>query len=467
MSQSSLPRSSFFSLGLPADLFNNLESLGYTEMTPIQDECLPPALAGSDIVGQGKTGSGKTAVFGLCLLAKLNIATSGVQSLVLCPTRELAEQVAGEIRRLARGMPNVRVLTLCGGTPSRYQSDSLRHGTHIVVGTPGRAEDHLRKTTLKLDNLTTLVLDEADRMLDMGFEETLDAILEHVPTKRQTLLFSATFPDEIKTTVDRMLTDPVRVAIDQEHDASSITQHFYKVSNEEQRLVALRLLLLHFAPESAVVFCRTRQAVRDVANELHRLGFSVLALHGELEQAERDQVLARFANKSTAVLVATDVAARGLDIDALDAVINYHIALDPEVHVHRVGRTGRAGSTGIACTLFADEDIHRLLQIEAGVDPLKAQEALPTSDTLTQKPNTPEMITLEIYAGKKHKLRPGDILGALTGKHGIAGSQVGKIQILAMRSYVAVHKGAANQALRKLSEDKLKGRSHRARKLTN
>ena len=459
--------SSFANLGLPVALFDNLASLGYQQMTPIQAQALPPILAGADLIGQAQTGSGKTAAFGLCLLTKLDTRVSDIQSLVLCPTRELADQVAEEIRRLARGIPNVRVLTLCGGIPKRKQTAALQHGAHIVVGTPGRVEDHLRNASLALPALTTLVLDEADRMLDMGFQDALEAIVEHLPVARQTLLFSATFPAAIQATAERALKNPVTVRVETGNDAARITEHYYRVASEAQRLTALRQLLLHFSSASTLVFCSTRQAVKEVTQSLASHGFSVLALHGELEQMDRERTLARFANRSIAVLVATDVAARGLDIDALDLVINYHVAFEPEGHVHRIGRTGRAGNSGLACTLFSDEEAHRIARLEGTGDPLRDAEPLPPQTVLDQSPVQPDMATLEIYAGRKQKLRPGDILGALTGVNGIAGDQVGKIQLFALRSYVAVRHDAIRSALRKLSDGKLKGRSYRARLLGN
>ncbi|MCP5078348.1 MAG: ATP-dependent RNA helicase DbpA, partial [Psychromonas sp.] len=333
-----MSQQSFSSLSLHSDLLSNLESLGYNEMTEIQAQSLPTILAGKDIIAQGKTGSGKTAAFGLGLLQKLNVKRFRIQTLILCPTRELADQVGKEIRRLARSIHNIKVLTLCGGMPFGPQIGSLEHGAHIIVGTPGRIEDHLRKGTLNLDNVDTLVLDEADRMLDMGFQDAIDNIIEQAPKERQTLLFSATFPDQIENIAKRILIDPVNVKVESTHDNSAIQQYFYKVSNHEDRMLALRLLLLQYQPESSVVFCNTKREVQEVNDELVNRGFSAIALHGDLEQKDRDQALIRFANKSATILVATDVAARGLDIDNLSAVFNFHIAHDQEVHVHRIGR---------------------------------------------------------------------------------------------------------------------------------
>jgi ATP-independent RNA helicase DbpA len=456
---------SFAALKLSPELLQNLESLGYVAMTPIQAQSLPLILKGRDIIGQAKTGSGKTAAFGLGLLAKLDRKKFRVQGLVLCPTRELADQVANAIRELARTLPNIKVLTLTGGTPFGPQVGSLEHGTHIVVGTPGRVDDHLRRGTLKLENVSTLVLDEADRMLEMGFQKELDAIIEATPEQRQTLMFSATFQDEIQAVAGRIMRSPERVTALEMHDSTTIEQYFYTTNDDTARLTALRLLLLEYRPESAVVFCNTKKETQELAEALRSHGFSALAIHGDLEQNDRDRTLVRFANKSVAVLVATDVAARGLDIAALDAVINYHLASDDEVHVHRIGRTGRAGSTGVAMTFFADKERYKVDRLEKMLDISIEATALPPAALLETPPDRPAMATLQIDGGKKQKHRPGDILGALTGEHGIAGKQVGKINIFDSCAYVAVSIDAVSAALKKLNKGKLKGRACKARRI--
>ena len=460
-----MSQTDFSILNLHPSLTENLVSLGYEKMTPIQEQSLPYVLGGVDLIAQGQTGSGKTAAFGLGLLEQLDVKLFQVQSLVLCPTRELADQVAKEIRKLGRSIHNIKVLTMCGGMPFGPQISSLEYGAHIVVGTPGRIEEHLRKGTLKLEKLKTLVLDEADRMLEMGFQPALDAIVEKTPSDRQTLLFSATFPDQIKAISKRILKTPEHVQVASTHDNGSIQQHLYKVDEETDRLTAVRLLLLQYTPESSVVFCNTKKETQKVADELYRYGFSAQALHGDLEQRDRDQTLVRFANKSISVLVATDVAARGLDIDALDAVINYHIAHDAEVHVHRIGRTGRAGNKGMAFTLFDENEDYKVAQLEAYLGHSIDLESLPPLRLLEKDPPKAAMITLLIDGGKKQKVRAGDILGALTGEDGIAGKQVGKISLFDNRAYVAVTRAAAKLALKKLDEGKLKGRSFRVRRL--
>lgn len=458
-----MSQTAFATLTLHPDLLKNIASLGYETMTPIQAQSLPPMLGGQDVIAQGKTGSGKTAAFGLGLLAKLEVKRFRIQSLVLCPTRELADQVANEIRQLGRTIHNIKVLTLCGGMPFGPQVGSLEHGAHIIVGTPGRIDDHLRKGTLKLDNVTTLVLDEADRMLDMGFSDTLDAIIEQIPNQRQTWLFSATYPPQIQAIAGRIMNNPEVIKVASTHDDSSITQLFYPVGSNEHRLEALKLLLLEHNPPSTVVFCNTKKETREVTNALHDDGFCVLALHGELEQRDRDQALIQFANKSAAILVATDVAARGLDITDLDMVVNYNVAHDAEIHVHRIGRTGRAGSQGLACTLYSPKDEYKMALLGEYLNLEIQGKPLPPVSLLQQQPTAGLMVTLQIDGGKKDKIRPGDILGALTGSNGIAGTQVGKINVSATHAYVAVQRKVAKTALNKLMDGKLKGRSFRVR----
>ena len=455
--------SEFSSLNLSPALQENLTSLGYLQMTPIQAQSLPLVLEGKDLIAKAKTGSGKTAAFALGLLSRLNINRVDVQALVLCPTRELADQVAQEIRRLARALPNVKLVTLCGGTPTAPQSATLGFGAHIAVGTPGRILKHLEQGTLELSSLETLVLDEADRMLDMGFGEDINRVISYAPERRQTLLFSATYPEGIAQMSRGVQRNPVEVSVESLHEGSAIEQKLYEVP-AGQRLDALTWLLSHYQPSSCVVFCNTKRACNDVADHLAAKGFSALALNGDLEQRERDQVLVRFANGSATILVATDVAARGLDIKELGAVINYELTYDPEVHVHRIGRTGRAGRQGLALSLYQPSEAQRVNLIE---EYQQAPMPLGDLDSIGReiKLIAPQMVTLSIDAGRKTKVRAGDILGALTGEGGIAGADVGKIQISEQYSYVAVKRQVASAALKRLQEGKIKGRSYRARKL--
>jgi ATP-independent RNA helicase DbpA len=456
--------SSFASLALSPATLSNLQSLGYTEMTAIQAQSLPLMLKGQDLIAQAKTGSGKTAAFGIGLLEALNPRYFGCQALVLCPTRELADQVSKEIRRLARSTDNIKVVTLCGGVSIGPQIGSLEHGAHVIVGTPGRIQEHLRKGTLKLDGLNTLVLDEADRMLDMGFYDSIAEVIGQTPARRQTMLFSATYPPGIQQLSAAFMRNPQRVEVETQHDNTQIEQRFHEIS-PDQRMDAVLRVLATYRPQSCVAFCFTRQQCQELVEYLTARGISASALHGDLEQRDRDRVLAMFANRSLSVLVATDVAARGLDIDALDMVINVELARDPEIHIHRIGRTGRAGARGIAISLVAPAEGHRAQAIETlqkaplnwhPLSSLKPQEGAPLQ---------PPMATLCIAGGRKDKVRPGDILGALTGEAGIPGTQVGKIAIFDYQAFVAVERGIARQALKRLSDGKIKGRSLKVRML--
>ncbi|WP_371186046.1 ATP-dependent RNA helicase DbpA [Thalassotalea maritima] len=455
----------FSSTSLSTDLIENLTSLGYQTMTEIQAMTIPLMLAGEDVIGQAKTGSGKTCAFGLGLLSNLNVKRFRVQSLVLCPTRELADQVAVEIRKLARNIHNIKVLTLCGGQPMGPQIGSLEHGAHIIVGTPGRVEEHVRKGRLSLAEVNTLVLDEADRMLEMGFEEALDTIVSFCPEQRQTLLFSATFPAKIERLAAHLMKAPQKVTVESTHDSSSISQYFYEVEDEAQRIDAVKRLLLHFQGESAVVFCNTKAQCQQISDTLSTFGFDSAALHGDLDQRDRDRTMIRFANKSLSVLVATDVAARGLDVDDLDLVINYHIAHDPEVHVHRIGRTGRAGKNGVACSLMSHKEAHKVIRLQEYLGQEFEATNLPDDSVFNNKPVKAKMVTLQIDGGKKSKLRPGDILGALTANPAIKGEQIGKIKVQAMASFVAVDAKISKVALKTISDGKMKGRNFRVRLL--
>ncbi|HEY0922093.1 ATP-dependent RNA helicase DbpA [Rheinheimera pacifica] len=460
-----MSNTSFSSLNLPEALVSNLNDLGYSAMTAIQAQALPAILAGQDVIGQAKTGSGKTAAFGLGLLAKLDVKYFRVQTLVLCPTRELADQVAAELRKLARSIHNIKILTLCGGVPIGPQIGSLEHGAHIIVGTPGRVVDHLDKGRLNLDDLTTLVLDEADRMLEMGFQADLDNVIAKAPAKRQTLLFSATYPSAIAKLSERLLTNPLQVTVAEQHSTSSIQQQFFQVADNNARLNALRTLLLQYQGQSSMVFCNTKRETQDVADALHQFGFSVLALHGDMEQKDRDQTLVQFANGSACILVATDVAARGLDISSVDAVFNYQLAHDADTHTHRIGRTGRAGQSGIALSLFTASDAGKLIPLEDGLGIKIDAAELPAVDIATLKPAKPLMATLQLDGGKKHKIRAGDIVGALTASKQLTNDDLGKIQLHDIWSFVAVKRTAVKLALQLVQQGKIKGKSIRARAL--
>ncbi len=456
----------FSTLALGAAQLANLQQLGYTQMTPIQAASLPLALRGQDLIAQASTGSGKTAAFGLALLARLNPRRFAVQALVLCPTRELADQVATEVRRLARAEENIKVVTLCGGVPLRGQIASLEHGAHIVVGTPGRVMDHLERGSLTLEALNTLVLDEADRMLDMGFFDDIATVARQCPKERQTLLFSATYPEGIAKLSAQFMKNPQQVTVQAQHAEAKIEQRWYEVKDSE-RLHAVSLLLGHFRPESSIAFCNTKQQCRDLVAVLQAQGYSALALFGELEQRERDQVLVRFANRSCSVLVATDVAARGLDIASLAAVINVDVTPDPEVHIHRIGRTGRGDAEGLALSLASLDEMGSVGKIEQ----LQGRESrwypLAELTPTGSGPLLPPMATLQIIGGRKEKIRAGDVLGALTGEMGFTRAQVGKINVNDFSTYVAVDRAIAAQAVQRLNSGRVKGKSVKARLVTD
>ena len=443
-------------------MLEGLEALGYAQMTPIQAQSLPHILDGKDLIAQAKTGSGKTAAFGIGLLNRIKAEKFSVQALVLCPTRELAEQVAKEIRRLASFTQNIKLITLCGGTPLGPQAASLEKGAHIVVATPGRLLDHLSKKTLQLKSVNMLVLDEADRMLDMGFQDAIRTVTAELPKSRQTLLFSATFPDSIQDMSRSIQHKPVSVKVDTEHAQGKIEQLFYEIKKHE-RNSTLALLLEHYKPASVVIFCKTKRDTQDVADMLNEQGHSAVAIHGDLEQRDRNQVLIRFANQSCPILVATDVAARGLDVKDLAMVINYELPRDAEVYVHRIGRTGRAGNEGLAMSLFMQSEVVKLNAIE---DQLGHPCRCDVPESLDPDKNfklKAKMVTLQINAGRKDKLRAGDLLGAITGDAGFKGSQVGKIDILDFQSYVAVEQSIAKQLVKRLSDGKIKGRKFKLR----
>jgi len=455
----------FSALPLAEATLANLAQLGYHQMTPIQAASLPSALAGQDLIAQAQTGSGKTAAFALALLAKLNPRWFAVQALVLCPTRELADQVSAEIRRLARAQDNVKVVTLCGGVPLRGQRASLENGAHIVVGTPGRVMDHLERGSLSLADMGTLVLDEADRMLDMGFMDDIRTVVRQCPPTRQTLLFSATYPEGIAKLAQDFLRAPVRIEVKAQPAQVTIEQRFYEITRP-QRLEVVAKLLLHFRPASTLAFCNTKQQCKDLVDYLQQQGIGALALYGELEQRERDQVLAQFANRSCAVLVATDVASRGLDIDQLEAVINVDITPDPEVHVHRVGRTGRAGASGLALSLATLNDMGRVGAIEVYQKISSTWYGLDTLTPASTAPLLAPMVTLQILGGRKEKIRAGDVLGALTNAEGgpaYTREQIGKIQITEFCTFVAVERSVAHAACAKLNAGRVKGKSVKVR----
>ena len=450
----------FADLALAPTLQAGLEALGYATLTPVQAQALPAILAGRDVIAQAPTGSGKTAAFGLGLLQGIDAGATRTQALVLCPTRELADQVGKQLRKLATGIANLKLSVLCGGIPLAPQLASLAHAPHVVVGTPGRVLELVQLDALDLRGVRVLVLDEADRMLDMGFDEPIRALVKRTPKDRQALLFSATFPDAIRLLATAMLRDPLEARVDGDAHAPRIEAHFFE-ADPARRAPQLAALLLQFRPDSAVVFCNTRRDADDVAGSLAHYGFSALALHGDLEQRDREEVLVRFANRSCNVLVASDVAARGLDIEDIGAVVNFELPTDADTYLHRIGRTGRAGRDGLALSLVAPGERNRAALIEQRQGaPIRYARIAPLDGKPRGVPQA-AMATLRIDAGRTDKLRPGDIVGALTGDAGLAKEAIGKIDVFATRSYVAIARPEAGHALERLRAGKIKGRRFR------
>lgn len=420
----------FTQLPLPDTLQKNLKDLGYETMRPVQEQAIPPALEGKDLIAQAQTGSGKTLAFGIPLLMKVDLKEKAPSALVIAPTRELCMQISDVLRKLARFLPNTKIVSLYGGIPMRREIESLKKGAHIVVATPGRLLDHLGKGTIDLTKIKTVVLDEADRMLDMGFFDDVEKILSRIPKERQMMLFSATYPPKVLTLAQQFMHNPEQIEVESGAAKPDIEEYFFKASDKNSALIRI---LHHFRPTSAIVFATTKEKVKALTAFLQQRGFDALDLQGDLDQYERNERLIRFANRSTVVLVATDLAARGLDVADVDMVINYEMPQIDEHYTHRIGRTGRAGKKGVAVSLVHASDPRS-----------KDIETLDISDTAPLKAL---METIVIGGGKRDKLRPGDIVGALTGETGVSNEKLGKIDLLDRITYVAVEKEEAKQKL--------------------
>jgi len=452
----------FKSVGLPQAMLDNLKSLGYLQMTPIQQKGLPMILSGRDFIGQANTGSGKTAAFALGILTKIDVKNHMPQALVIVPTRELAEQVANEIRRLARFTSNIKVLAISGGSEERHKVKSLKQGAHVIVGTPGRITKLLETGILITTDLKVLVLDEADRLLEMGTIAEINNIASLTPASRQTMLFSATFPHGIKTLSGSLQENAAQVTIDSQHQTSTIKQIFFKV--EQDKNDALLRLLGHYRPESCIIFCNSRETCNKVAGLLRTKKIDSLQLHSDLEQPDRTLILIKFENRSCRILVATDLASRGLDVKDVSVIINYDLPSDHELYIHRIGRTGRAGQEGLALSLYTHPErallrtIATYLKTECVIKELNALEKL--------KPFVLRsfMTTMYISGGRKDNIRPGDILGVLTKEAGLKSEEVGKINILEVNSYVAITHDKLEHVIKCLSAGKIKGKKFRAGK---
>jgi ATP-independent RNA helicase DbpA len=453
-------QNSFDSLGLNSAILNNLKTLGYTNMTPIQQQALPVVLQNKDLIAQAKTGSGKTVAFSLGILDKLDVKKFRIQAMILTPTRELATQVASELKKLARFTHNIKITTLCGGMPYKPQVHSLSHQAHIVVGTPGRVLKHLKEESFSAEDIQTLVLDEADRMLDMGFYEDINEIISFLPKKRQTLLFSATYPLNIEQLAKDILIQPTKITIDTQHKKDNIKQLFYEISSLEKTDMVFKCLS-NFEPQSTIIFCNTKIACDQLADDLEDMNVDVLVLHSDLDQKQRDETLILFDCKSYPVLIATDVAARGLDIDDIDLVINYDLPFDTQVYTHRIGRTARAGKEGVAISLVQEDQLELFEDLKQNISNDFSLEQ--SNNLLDNTKFDIESIwqVLFINGGKKNKMRAGDILGALTAGIGLKKEDVGKINILDFCSYVAVKRSLASDVQKKLSNSKIKGKYYR------
>jgi len=445
---------SFKELSLPSEVLTNLTNLGYTHPTPIQEKAIPLIIKGKDIVAKAKTGSGKTLGFALPLILKLDENEHFPQALIIAPTRELSEQIAGECRRLAQYKKDIKVITLYGGTSLTQQVISLEKGADIIVGTPGRLLDHFSRETIHLGEIKTLILDEADRMLDMGFADDILKLVSNLPKQRQSLLFSATYPDNIDKLTKVILKNPIEIKIESEKEKIDIKEYVYSVNDKDKSLITT---LQHFQPSLAIVFCNTKVKTVEVSTMLNEKGFDVATLNGDLEQYERQEMLLQFANTSLPILVATDLAARGLDIKDVDIVINYDVPMKSEDYTHRIGRTGRANKSGVAVSLCDEYGLKKLSEIKPELKSRPISELRPNKNFYLQG----SLQTLCIDGGKKKKIRAGDILGTLCKDIGIENNKIGKINVYATHSYVAIDKSVIKKAFAGLKNGKIKGKKLR------
>ena len=373
----------FDELQLDERILRAVADMGFEEASPIQAQAIPVQMEGRDIIGQAQTGTGKTAAFGIPLLQKVDPKSKKLQAIALCPTRELAIQVADEIRRLAKYMHGVKVLPIYGGQDIVKQIRSLKDGTQIIIGTPGRVMDHMRRKTVKFDHIHNVVMDEADEMLNMGFLEDMETILSQLPEDRQTVMFSATMPQAIADIAHKFQKEPVTVkVVKKELTVPKVTQYYYEVKPKTKVEVMCRLLDM-YAPKLSVVFCNTKKGVDELVQALQGRGYFAEGLHGDLKQIQRDRVMNSFRNGRTDILVATDVAARGIDVDDVEAVFNYDLPQDDEYYVHRIGRTGRAGREGIAFSFVVGKEVYKLRDIQRYCKTKIIPQAIPSLNDVT------------------------------------------------------------------------------------
>lgn len=513
----------FEELDLMPQIQRAVKDMGFEEASAIQAKAIPVVMSGKDMIGQAQTGTGKTASFGIPLLQKVDPKNKHLQAVVLCPTRELAIQVAEEIRRLAKFMHGVKVLPVYGGQDIVKQIRSLKAGTQVVIGTPGRVMDHMRRKTVKLTDVNMIVLDEADEMLNMGFRDDIETILSGMPEERQTVLFSATMPRPIMEIAKKFQKDAEIVkVVKKQLTVPKIEQYYYEVRPRKKSEVLSRLLDI-YSPKLSVVFCNTKRTVDTLVEDLKGRGYFAEGLHGDMKQQQRDRVMNRFRNGKTDILVATDVAARGIDVDDVEAVFNYDIPQDDEYYVHRIGRTGRAGRTGIAFNFVVGKEVYKLRDIQRYCKTKIIAKKIPSMDDVTdtkvekifaklrdkiegenlsrmvdfieEKVNQEEytsidlaaamldllmgennqpvqedtmfgdtgaeegMVRLFINVGKKHKIRPGDMVGAIAGETGMPGRLIGSINVHEDYTFVEVPSEYAYQVLEAMKHAKIKGKS--------
>lgn len=512
----------FEEMCLDTRIMRAIAEMGFEQPSPIQAQSIPIAVEGKDMIGQARTGTGKTASFGIPMLQRINPKDKSLQAIVLCPTRELAIQSANEIRKLAKFLHGIKVLPIYGGQEISKQIRSLKGGVQIVIGTPGRVMDHLHRHTLKPQTVDIVVLDEADEMLNMGFREDIETILGQLPEERQTMLFSATMPKPILEIAKRYLHEPEIVkVIQKELTVPKIEQYYYEVNPRKKNEVLSRLLDM-YDPSLSLVFCNTKRKVDELVADLKGRGYFAEGLHGDMKQSQRDRVMNGFRNGRTDILVATDVAARGIDVDDVEAVFNYDVPQDDEYYVHRIGRTGRAGREGRAFTLVVGKEIYKLKDIQRycktkirrqpipsvnDVAAIKVEKlleqageliatdglgrmmdlleeyldgsdysatemaaallAMQLGETSTQTlPKEefgdtgaePGMVRMFMNIGKKDRVRIGDILGAVAGESGMEGALVGTIDMYDNFSFVEVPQEYAAAVLEAMNHSKIKGR---------
>jgi ATP-independent RNA helicase DbpA len=456
-----LDSSSFSSLPLFSEILSVVQELGFSKLTPIQEQAIPVLLNGQDLIGRSKTGSGKTAAFAIPILQKIDLKQRTVQALVVCPTRELSTQVAKEIRKFGRKYNQLQVATIYGGVPIKEQAAALDSGSQVVVGTPGRLLDLVSKRILFLGDVGLFILDEADKMLEMGFEDEMASLMNVLPSSRQTAVFSATFPESLMAISKYYQKDPKEIIIEEAADSlSSIEQIVYDYDDSDNKPNILMRILQQHPKDSALIFCNQIATVNELLEMFLAQGVPCGALHGDLEQRDRDRVISLFRNNSHRILIATDVAARGLDIDHLELVVNYDFPAQTDVYVHRIGRTGRAGKSGTAILIAKPIETMKIRELEqaTGSKVQRPKLGFKNQHSIGASHSAAVMQTLSISGGRKDKLRPGDILGALTSPAlGLKAGDVGKIEILDHYSLVAISAHQAQSVLQKLRESKIKG----------